>query len=504
MGAGPGDPGLISVRGLQRLRQADVVVFDALVSPALLRQAPEDAELIDAGKRPGQQTLTQDQINELLVRKAREGNQVVRLKAGDPYLFGRGAEEIAHLARHGIPCEVIPGITAGIAAPALAGIPLTHRRYASSLTLVTGQEDPTKPQSAVDYAALAQLIRLGNTVCFYMGARRLAEITAELIRHGTDPATPAAIIQWGTTPRQKTVRASLDQLAQAAAAAAIGSPAIIVVGSVVALQEPGLDFFVRRPLFGKTVVVTRPRHQSSDMTALLEELGALVLEAPCIEVLPPENWSRLDQAISQIHRYDWLVLTSVNGVAALAQRLKALERDSRHLAGVRIAAIGQATAQSLTEQLSIHADLIPTQFIAEALVADLLARESVTGKRFLLLRSDVARPALPHLLEQAGALVEEVVAYRTQPVAALPSEVLTALQNRQVHWICFTSSSTVRSFVNLLGSDRSLLRQVRIASIGPITTQTLQELDLPPTVEAAIYTTQGLIEAIVRYETGSS
>ncbi len=498
VGAGPGDEGLITVRGLERLRAAEVLVYDALVSRHLVAQAPPFAELIYVGKRAKAHTLTQDQINDVLVEKAKAGALVVRLKGGDPYLFGRGAEEASYLAQRGVEVEIIPGVTSGIAAPAYAGIPVTHREYASSVTFVTGHEDPTKGQTNLDYRALALLIAAGGTVCFYMGVGRLGAIAASLNENGLSDTTPCAVVQWGTTPRQRSVRSTLAHAVADITQAGISSPAIIVVGPVAAINEPGLDFFLRRPLLGQRILITRTRQQASDLRMQLAELGALVLEAPTIELGEPSSWDEIDAALTEIRtRFDWLVLTSANGVTALAARLAELELDARHLQGVKIAAIGSATAEALHRQLAIRADLVPTRYVAESLAGELIAKQQVQGQRFLLLRADIARPALPRLLQEAGAQVTELVAYQTLPAAALPEDVLEALTQGEVDWITFTSSSTAQNLVALLGEQRHLLEKPKLASIGPITTTTMRELGLTPTLEAERSDVPGLVAAIV-------
>ncbi len=500
VGAGPGDPGLITTRGQELLKKADVIVYDALANPALLKLAKADAQRVFVGKRAAQHARSQEQINELLADHAQRGSLVVRLKGGDPYLFGRGAEEAAYLASRGVECQILPGITAGIAAPAYAGIPVTHRETASTVTFVTGHEDPTKDQSAIDYAALAALVGAGGTACFYMGMGRLQAISDQLQTQGLSADTPAAVIQWGTTPRQRSLRGTLANIAADAAAASLGAPAIIVIGPVAGMREPGLDYFTTRPLFGKTVVITRTRQQASDLRAMLDDLGALTLEAPTIELVPPQNWSEVDEAIQRISQYDWLVLTSANGVAALAQRLEALGLDARHFSNTHIAVIGEATGDSLRQQLAIRADLMPPRFVAESLAEELIQKHQVEGKRFLLLRADIARPALPKLLTQAGADVTELTVYQTKRPEALPDDVLSALRNNEVDWITFTSSSTARNMVDLLGDERGLLDRVKIASIGPITTDTLRELSLTPTIEATTSTILGVVEAITGAE----
>jgi len=517
VGAGPGDPGLITAAGLRRLREADAIVFDALANPLLLDEARPDAQRIDVGKRGGSTPAgstcggpasgespsggsasggTQDQINALLVELAQQGQRVVRLKGGDPLLFGRGAEEAAHLARHGIPCEVIPGVTSGIAAPASAGIPVTHRDHASSVTFVTGHEQPGKRDSAVDYAALARLVTSGGTACFYMGVGRLAEIAQTLTAHGLDRDTPAAIVQWGTLPRQRAARGTIATLADVVRREGIDSPAIIVVGAVAAYDDGGLDHFTQRPLFGRRVLVTRTRQQASVLRQKLADLGADVLEAPTIELVPPGDWRAVDAAVRDVRGCDWLLLTSAHAVNALAERLAVLRLDARHLAGVKVAAIGDATAAALRQRLGIAADLVPTRFVGESLAGELIAKQDIAGRRVLLLRADIARPALPRLLTEAGAAVTEVVAYHTRMAASLPAGVLDALRAGRVDWVTFTSSSTATNLAALLGAEVALLERVRIASIGPITSATVRELGLTVAVEAQAATVDALVAAI--------
>lgn len=506
VGAGPGDPGLITVAGLERLRCAEVVVHDALANPRLLDEAPPDAERIDVGKRAGAHKLGQERINALLVDLARQGRFVVRLKGGDPYLFGRGGEEAVHLAEHAVPFEVVPGITAGIAAPMTAGIPVTHRQLASTVTFVTGHEDPAKDATAIDYRALAALVVAGGTVCFYMGVARLRGIAEALIARGLDAQTPAAAVQWGTTPRQRVAHGTIESLPGVLEREDIGAPAIVVVGPVAALPEQvsGLDFFAQRPLFGQTVLVTRTRQQASELARQLEALGAEVIETPTIELVPPESWDEVDAALGEVGRNDWLVLTSANGVRAVAERFEALGLDARHLAGVRLAAIGDATARALHDALGVRADLVPQRFVAESLADELIAQGDVRGRRFLLLRADIARPALPERLSEAGAVVNEVVAYRTKLAEALPAAALEALEAGRVNWVTFTSSSTARNLVALLGERRELLAGVRCASIGPITSETMRELGLTVALEAERSNVAGLVAALTQAPGGAA
>lgn len=495
--AGPGDPGFITVAGLEYLKAADVVVYDALSSPKLLDHVQLDAKLIYVGKRGGNHAKTQDEINQILVDEAKAGKLVIRLKGGDSYLFGRGAEEVAFMAERGVDSFVIPGITSGIAAPMMAGIPVTHRKIASTVTFVTGHEDPTKDETAVDYKSLAGLIAMGGTVCFYMGVGRLGLISQVLQGHGLSADTPAALVQWGTTAHQKHIVTTLGTAVADVEASGISSPAIILVGKVAATNEPGLDFFTRRPLFGQTILITRTRQQSSDFGAQLGYLGANVIEAPTIDIVGPDDWSDVDAVIRDVKNYDWLILTSGNGVSALADRMTMMNLDARHLAGVKIAAIGSATADAFADELNIIPDLIPTQFVGESLAAELIAKHDVKGKKMLLLRADIARPALPKMLAEAGALITEHVIYQTKLADSLPEEAVQALREKRVDWVTFTSSSTASNMVDLLGAEKDLLKDCKIASIGPITSQTIQNMNMPVDLEAKQSDIPGFVQALV-------
>jgi len=504
VGAGPGDPTLITRAGHDRLRHAQAVVYDALADPRLLDEAP-NAELIDVGKRARRHKLTQDEINAVLIDRANQGLRVVRLKGGDPYLFGRGAEEIAAVASAGVRCEMVPGVTSGVAAPATAGIPVTHRDYASTVTFITGHEDPTKPDSAVDYAALASLAKRGGTLGFYMGVGRLSVIRDALVAGGLAADTPAAVVQWGTLPRQRSVTGTVRDIAERAEQQGVGAPAIVVIGAVAGLDQLGLDFFTRRPLFGKRIVITRTRQQASALRDRLEALGAEVLEAPTIELAPPDTWKPVDDALERLSEYEWVVLTSANGVAALAERLAALGRDARALSGVKIATIGDATARALRDRLAIEADLVPTRFVAESLASELIARQNVAGQRFLLMRADIARPALPAKLREAGASVAEVVAYETKVAAALSETVLTALREGEVDWVTFTSSSTATNMASLLGDEAiSVMQRVGIASIGPITSDAVRRQGWSIATEAGTSNIDGLVQALVQASEASA
>jgi len=499
VGAGPGDPGLITVAGLDALRSCDVVVFDALANPVLLDQAPAHAERYDVGKRAKAHKLTQDETNQLLVDLAKQGKQVVRLKGGDPYLFGRGAEEAAFCTRAGVRCEVVPGVTSGIAAPATAGIPVTHRKVASTVTIITGHEDPTKGETSIDYKALADLIKVGGTACFYMGVGRLQAICDELTGHGLPESMPAAIIQWGTLPKQRHATGTLANIKAKVDEAGLSSPAIIVVGEVAAIDEPGLDYFTNRPLFGQRILVTRTRQQASDLRIQLEELGAEVLEAPTIQIEPPsdEESARLDHTVKQINDYDAVIFTSANAVGALADRLNQAGLDSRALAGLHLSCIGQATADILRARLSCNADLVPERSIAESFVQELIEKEGLGGKRVLLPQADIARPLLAEGLRAAGCTVDVITAYQTKPVGALPETVLDAMRAGEVDWVTFTSSSTARNLADLLGDEAGLLGNCKLASIGPKTSETMREHGMTITIEAEQHDINGLVAALI-------
>lgn len=503
VGAGPGDPELATVKSLRLLSEADCVVYDALANEALLEHVRDGAELIDAGKRARDHTMRQDEINALLAERAMAGLNVVRLKGGDPYVFGRGSEEMLYLVSRGVVVEVVPGVTAGLAAPAYAGIPVTHRNIAATVTFVTGHEESGKDSPGVDYQALAGLAAGGGTLCFYMGMGRLDEIVGKLIEAGVDEKTPTAVVQWGTLPAQRSVRAELCGLVEAVKRQGLAAPAVIVVGPVAQAGPDGaLCWFETRELFGQTVLITRAREQAGMLRKRLELLGARVLEAPTIELQDPEDWSAVDAAIGTVSNYDWLVLTSANGVGALGARLKALGLDARRLAGVKVAAVGEATARALGG-LGIGCDLVSTKFVARSLARELIDNEGVEGCRVLMLRADIARPELPAMLRQAGAEVDDLTVYHTRSARSLPPEVVEAVADGQVDWITLTSASTVRHFTELMGADRAWAKSVRLASIGPVTTEAAVGLGLKIGAEAESHTVDGLLDAMcVAVESG--
>jgi uroporphyrinogen III methyltransferase / synthase len=515
VGAGPGDPGLLTVAGRDALVRADVLVYDYLANPRLIELAPEACEKIYVGKSAGQHTLTQEGINQLLIDKAKgkgergEGKgtwTVVRLKGGDPYVFGRGGEEGEALRAAGVHFVEIPGITSGIAAPAYAGIPVTHRDFATTLTLVTGHEKEEgkgdvkgEEDPRVNFAALAQLAKNG-TLCFYMGVKALPSIVGNLMKGGLDPAMPVAVIRWGTHPHQQTVTGTLATIVDVVREAGITAPAMTIVGKVVTLRAT-LNWFEKRPLFGQTVLVTRTRQQASELTAQLSALGAHVLEAPTIELAEPENFDEVDACLDNLGGFNWVVFTSANGVRVAWERIRLLGKDARVFFGLRVGAIGPSTAEAL-EKIGIVADLIPEKFVGEELAASLkqtVGEEHLRGARFLLLRADIARPVLREQLEAAGAEVHDLAIYRTVMPRALPDDVLAALHEEKVDWVTFTSASTAQHLHDLLPTDlREKVGKIHKLSIGPVTTAALTKLGWAPKLEAARHDIPGMIEALER------
>ncbi len=495
VGGGPGDPGLLTLRGREALERADVVVYDALVSEQLLAHAPPKAERIYVGKRAGRHSMPQNEINALLVEHARAGRTVVRLKGGDPFVFGRGGEEALALEEAGVPFEVVPGVTAGVAAPAFAGVPVTHRGAASAVALITGHEADERTESALDWDALA---RFPGTLVFYMGVGKLASIGRRLVEHGLDPETPAAAVRWGTTPEQRTITGTVATLPEAVREANLGPPAVVIVGDVVRLRER-LAWFERRPLFGRRIVVTRARSQASRLAAALEALGAEAIEAPAIRIEPPEDPERLRVAIASCRAYDWIVFTSVNGVAAFFEMMSGMGLDTRVLAGRRIAAIGPATAARLGD-FGIRADLQPDAYTSAGIVSALADAVNLRGVRVLCPRADIAPKDLTEALEARGAVVDDIAAYRTVADDAGAAGVAERLAAGKVDWLTFTSSSTVRNFLDSVAAEAVRATDVRIASIGPVTSRTLREAGLEPTAEANPHTIPALVAAIVEQE----
>jgi uroporphyrinogen III methyltransferase/synthase len=486
VGAGPGDPGLMTLRGAELVASADVILHDRLVSAAAVRGARADAELVYVGKRPGNPELPQVEIERLMIEHASSGRTVVRLKGGDPFVFGRGGEEAEALAKAGVSFEVVPGVTAGVAAPAYAGIPLTHREDASAVAFVAGHEDPSKDGSAIDWDALA---RFPGTLVLYMGVRRLPDIAARLIAAGRDGTEPAAVVERGTTPAQRTVTATLADLPEAAAQEGIGPPAIVLTGRVAARRET-IAWLERRPLFGLRVVVTRARVQASGLAATLGALGAEVVELPAIRIVPRIDSAEVRDAIGAIHSYALICLTSPNGARLLLEALDAAGLDTRALANATVATIGPGTAAALAER-GIRADVVPQRSIAEALVESLAAFD-VAERPVLVARAADARDVLPEALRERGGRVDVVALYETVADEPDPAAIEAA---RSADYVTFTSSSTVRNFVAALG-DR-LPERARVVSIGPVTSETAREAGLDVDVEAERHDPEGLVEALL-------
>jgi uroporphyrinogen III methyltransferase/synthase len=486
VGAGPGDPGLMTRRSLELIASADVILHDRLIPAGALDGVREGAELRYVGKTPGAESISQEAINDLLVQYGRAGGTVVRLKGGDPFVFGRGGEEAEALAEAGVPFEVVPGVTSGIAAPAYAGIPVTHRDEASAVALVTGHEDPAKDESALDWAGLAGF---PGTLVLYMGVRRLADIAARLIEAGRSPGEPAAVVERGTLPGQRTVTAPLGEIADAAVAAGIGPPAVTLVGPVARLRD-GLAWLEQRPLHGRRVVVTRARAQASGLAGALRGLGADVVEAPSILIEPRPVEGDVARMADSIETYDVVCLTSPNGAGLLFDALRARGRDARALAQATVAAIGPGTAAELAQR-GIVADVVPERSIAESLLETLSAMD-VAGRRVLVARAADARDVLPAGLRELGAEVEVVALYDTvgEPLAV---DVLERVAGAD--YVTFTSSSTVTRFLDAAGDG--VPNGARVVSIGPVTSATARERGLDVHVEAERHDVDGLVEALV-------
>lgn len=486
-GAGPGDIGLVTLRTKEAVEQADVVVYDYLCNPEILSWARPDAEIIYAGKQAAAHTLSQTEINDLILQRAKDGKSVVRLKGGDPFVFGRGAEEAEILSQAGIPFEIVPGITSAIAVPTYAGIPVTHRDVNSSFTVFTGHEDPTKEESGIDYAALVQS---RGTLVMLMGAARLSKVVGELRSNGANPAMPVALVRWGTTGRQETVVGQLNNIQEVALD--IEPPVVAVFGDVVAYRQR-LKWFEDRPLFGRRIVVTRTRQQAGALSTRLRALGADVSELPTIKIVPPENLMEFGELVRDSFQYDWVVFTSPNGVNAFFDLFFKLYDDARALGSARIAAIGPGTAKRVKD-LHLAVDLQPEEAVAERLVEAFQQHESVENLRFLLVRAANARDVLPKSLTQLGAIVDEAIAYRTLPETDDITGAKKRFTDEGADLITFTSSSTVENF---LAMKLPWPKVIKTASIGPITSTTMREAGLKVDVEATQHDIDGLVDAIV-------
>jgi uroporphyrinogen III methyltransferase/synthase len=504
VGAGPGDPGLITIRGKQLLERAEVVIYDYLASKKLLNHVPREAEFIYAGKRGGvKHTHTQEEINQMLIDRARSGRRVIRLKGGDPFIFGRGGEEIEELVKAGIPFEVVPGVTSATAAATYAGIPITHRQYTSTVAFVTGHEDPAKQDSNIAWDKLATGV---GTIVVYMGIKNLQTIMEKLIRYGRDPHTPVAVVRWASTSEQRTVVGEIENIAEIVKKNDIKPPSLVVIGEVVNLRDT-INWYEKRPLFSKRIVVTRTRDQASELVTLLENYGAECLEYPTISLEPVASYEILDQALVELETYHWLLFTSINAVEYFFKRLFALGKDVRYLKGPKIAAVGKVTAEALASR-GIRADLLPKEFTGGGL-AESLIKTDINDKRVLIPRALKAREILPEKLTEAGAEVTVAPVYQNVlPTSTsggqLKEELLAALREKSIDMVTFTSSSTVKNFVTLLGIStpseiQKLMSGIGVATIGPITAKTAEQYGLHVNVQPPEYTIPALVDSIVTY-----
>jgi uroporphyrinogen III methyltransferase / synthase len=486
VGAGPGDPGLITLRAAEILSRADVVLYDYLVNPAVLRHCRPDAVRISLGKHGGGRLKTQAEINELLLAFAESFATVARLKSGDPLVFARAAEELDHLVQRGIPVEIVPGVTAALAAASYAGIPVTHRDAASAVALVTGREDDDKTDSALDYAALA---RFPGTLVMYMGVTTAAHWSAALIANGKSPQTPVAVVRRVSLPDQIRIDTTVGEVAKVIQAKKLRPPVVFLIGDV-AGHAASWSWFDKRPLFGQKVLVTRPQHQADDLASPLAELGADILLQQAIEIRPAKDPSLIDRALERLDRFQWLVFSSANGVRHFLDRLPAIDRDLRQLGSVKIAAIGPGTAEELAKY-HLKADIIPHEFRAESL-AQALAK-GAAGKRFLLVRASRGREVLAEELATAGGQIEQVVAYESLDIEQPDEGIAAQMAAGKITWTTVTSSAIARSLVRMFGDS---LKNTKLTSISPITSATLRELGYEPEAEAKDYTMAGVVAAI--------
>ncbi len=491
IGAGPGDPELLTLKGKRCLEEADVVVGDYLADPRLLRHMKPGTEYIYVGKKAGNHTMKQHEISELLAEKGEEGKIVARLKGGDPFVFGRGGEEIEVLRAHGVAFEEVPGITSAISAPAYAGIPVTHRGVAASFAVITGHEDPTKDQSSIHWDKLAGGV---DTLIFLMGVGHTAMIASQLMKYGRSGETPAAFVRWGTRPYQETYTTTLAHAAEDVEKMGIKPPAVFIVGDVVSLRDT-MNWFDNRPLFGKRVVVTRSRSQASKLVQVLDAKGAECYEVPTIAISKPsDDFAGMDKGIEGLADYQWIVFTSQNGVNCFFDRLFSKGKDVRALGHMKIACIGPVTAKEL-HQYGLHADLVPAAYKAEDLL-DEMKKEVKSGEKIFIPRAKEARSLLPEGLAEVGAQVDVAEAYTTEPDMEYQSTLVELLENHKVDIITFTSSSTVRNLMKLIEGKEALLEGVTLACIGPITADTCKEYGLTPAIVSDVYTIDGLVEAI--------
>ncbi|MEI6567673.1 MAG: uroporphyrinogen-III C-methyltransferase [Verrucomicrobiota bacterium] len=496
VGAGPGSPGLLTLRGAELLRRADVVVYDALVNAELLHMAPPGAEIIFGGKRSGEHSIPQEELNQLLIQRARSGKTVVRLKGGDPYVFGRGGEEACQLVSARIPFEVVPGVSSFMAAPSYAGIPLTHRDFASCLTIITGHHDPVEGAPGIDWPHLAHT---PGTIVVMMGTAHIGEIASILVANGKQEQTPVALIRWGTTGHQQTISGTLATIAAEIARSQFGPPTIAVIGEVVNLRSK-LNWFENRPLFGQRIVVTRSTNQAGSTTEKLSELGADVIEIPTIRF---ENTTRTNDfvdALVELNSYDWLIFTSPNGVRFFFDLFFKRFQDLRDLGGARIAAVGPATAKKLKE-LHLQVDLMPEEAIGAQIAKAFAKNETIENLKMCILRAEVANPDLPMALEALGAIVDDIACYQTLPVTDDITGSAARFLESGADWVLFSSGSTVEHFHSRFNLPLLLNKfpQLKIASIGPETSKVLQSIKVKPHLEARTHTMDGLIASLLSH-----
>ena len=499
IGAGPGDIGLLTVKGMRCLRKADTVVYDFHINAQILNYISHDAEFIYAGKRGGHHEMTQDQINQALISEAKKGKLVCRLKGGDPFIFGRGGEEAEALVAEGIEFEVVPGISSSIAAPTYAGIPLTHRKYSSSFSVITGNEDITKPESTIEWAKLV----LGfDTLVFLMGVRNIENIVLKLTEHGKPADTPAAVVRWGTRPDQKTVVGTLGDIAGQVKTEIIRPPAVMVVGNVVKLRDT-LKWYEKKPLFGHRVLITREYTQDY---AALEELGAEIFEFPTIKTLPPENCEPLDAAIDVIVSYDWLIFTSANGFKFFIQRFLSRDRDIRDLKGIKLCAIGVKTAGAM-RNYGLKVDIVPEEFNAEGLISAFSRQVpggSLKGLRFLLPRAEVAREVFPQMVRELGGEIDTPVAYCTVKPEKHGKRLKRFLQEGRISVATFTSAATFTNFIEMIGDEAmSLLKPAALAAIGPVTERAIKKAGLKVSIVPKEATIKAMVDAIIVWASGA-
>lgn len=500
IGAGPGDIGLLTVKGLKCLQKAEVVVYDFHLNAQILNYINHDAEFIYAGKRGGHHAMTQDEINQALVEKAKEGKIVCRLKGGDPFVFGRGGEEAEVLANEGIEFEVIPGVSSSIAVPAYAGIPLTHRKYSSSFAVITGNEDITKPESSIDWSKFANGF---DTLVFLMGVKNIGAITSKLIEHGKSPDAPTAVVRWGTRPDQKTIVSTLKDIAGLVKEENIKPPAVMVVGNVVKLRDT-LKWYENKPLFGQRILITREYTKDYEP---LEDLGAEIFEFPTIEIAPPESYKELDESIDKIETYNWIIFTSANGFKYFMQRLLDKNRDLRDLKGIKICAIGTKTAETIMNY-GIKVDLVPEEFNAEGLIKAFSLQPSafsLKGLKILLPRAEVAREVFPQKVRELGGEIDTPTAYRAIKPEKHGKRLKRFLKEGRISVATFTSAATFNNFVDIIGEDAiEILKDVTIAVIGPVTAKAIEKAGLKVSIMPKEATIKAMVNEIIQWATRPS